>query len=92
MKWGRLLVLKTLLVLLTCMLGAYHWRLLRPCLGTERASLTLRRTARLEFALAAGVLLVTCLSSCTCQSPTNSIVGLWQTSVIAARRAVGQAG
>jgi copper transport protein len=57
--WGRLLALKTLLVLLTCVLGAYHWRLLRPRLGTEPARATFRRTARLELALAAAVLLVT---------------------------------
>ncbi len=57
--WGKLLVLKTLLVLLTCLLGAYHWRLLLPRLGTARAIAALGRTARLELALAAAVLLVT---------------------------------
>ncbi len=57
--YGRLLLLKVLLFLATGAVGAYNWRILLPRLGTETGTRALLRSARLELALAAGVLLAT---------------------------------
>ncbi len=57
--YGRVLVLKVFLFLVTGAVGAYNWRILLPRLGNEPGTRALLRSARLELALAAGVLLVT---------------------------------
>ena len=57
--YGRVLLLKVLLFLVTGAVGAYNWRMLLPRLGNEPGTRALLRSARLELALAAGVLLVT---------------------------------
>lgn len=57
--WGRILLFKTAVVLLTAIVGAYHWLRLRPRLGTPGATATLTGTARLELGLAVLVLAAT---------------------------------
>ena len=57
--YGRVLLLKVVLFLGTGAVGARNWRLLLPRLGNEPGTRALLRSARLELALAAGVLLVT---------------------------------
>ena len=57
--YGRVLLLKVVLFLATGAVGAYNWRRLTPRLGDEPGTRALLRSARLELALAAGVLLVT---------------------------------
>ena len=57
--YGRVLLLKVVLFLATGAVGAYNWRRLTPRLGNEPGTRALLRSARLELALAAGVLLVT---------------------------------
>lgn len=57
--YGRVLLLKVVLFLATGAVGAYNWRMLLPRLGNEPGTRALLRSARLELALAAGVLLVT---------------------------------
>ena len=57
--YGRVLLLKVVLFLVTGAVGAYNWRMLLPRLGNEPGTRALLRSARLELALAAGVLLVT---------------------------------
>lgn len=57
--YGRILLLKVVLVLATGAVGACNWRILLPRLGNEAGTRALLRSARLELALAAGVLLVT---------------------------------
>lgn len=63
--YGRTLVVKIVLVSFIVALGAFHWRGLLPRLGDDRASRTFRRTAGVELALAAVVLLVTALLAAT---------------------------
>jgi len=57
--YGRVLLFKVVLFLATGAVGAYNWRRLTPRLGDEPGTRALLRSARLELALAAGVLLVT---------------------------------
>ena len=57
--YGRVLLLKVVLFLATGAVGAYNWRVLLPRLGNEPGTRALLRSARLELALATGVLLVT---------------------------------
>ena len=57
--YGRVLLLKVGLFLVTGAVGAYNWRILLPRLGNEPGTRALLRSARLELVLAAGVLLVT---------------------------------
>ncbi len=57
--YGRVLLLKVVLFLGTGAVGAYNWRRLTPRLGDEAGTRALLRSARLELALAAGVLLLT---------------------------------
>ena len=57
--YGRVLLLKVVLFLVTGAVGAYNWRTLRPRLGDEPGTRALLMSARLELVLAAGVLLVT---------------------------------
>ena len=57
--YGRVLLFKVVLFLVAGLVGAYNWRRLTPRLGHEPGTRALLRSARLELALAAGVLLVT---------------------------------
>ena len=57
--YGRVLLFKVVLFLATGAVGAYNWRRLTPRLGDEPGTRALLRSARLELALAAGVLLLT---------------------------------
>ena len=57
--YGRVLLLKIVLFLITGAVGAYNWRVLLPRLGDAAGTRALLRSARLELVLAAGVLLAT---------------------------------
>ena len=57
--YGRVLLFKVVLFLATGAVGAYNWRRLTPRLGDGPGTRALLRSARLELALAAGVLVVT---------------------------------
>ena len=57
--YGRVLLGKVLLFLAAGAVGAYNWRRLTPRLGNEAGTRALLRSARLELALAAGVLAAT---------------------------------
>lgn len=57
--YGRVLICKVLLFLAAGAVGAYNWRRLTPRLGNEAGTRALLRSARLELALAAGVLAAT---------------------------------
>ena len=57
--YGRALLLKAGLFLVTGAVGAYNWRWLTPRLGDAEGTGRLLRSARLELLLAAAVLLVT---------------------------------
>jgi copper transport protein len=52
-NYGRTLLVKTLLLVLTATLGAYNWKRLRPALGDSAASSRLYRSATLELVLGA---------------------------------------
>jgi putative copper export protein len=58
-SYGITLVLKLCLVLMVVMMGAWNWRRVRPSLGGEGSEQTIRRSATLELAFGALVLLVT---------------------------------
>lgn len=58
-SYGRVLLLKLLLVLVTLGLGAWNWRRLSPGLGTPGASAGLSRSAALELIVALLLLSVT---------------------------------
>ncbi|MDB4950023.1 MAG: copper resistance domain protein [Gemmatimonadetes bacterium] len=57
--YGRALLVKLGLLVLTACVGGYNWRTVRPSLGTEGATLRLRASARAEIALGALALLAT---------------------------------
>lgn len=57
--WGKTLVAKLLVVFAVVAVGAWNWRRQKPQLGSEAAALALRRSAGLELAIAALVLVVT---------------------------------
>ncbi len=57
--YGRVLLLKIGLFLATGAVGAYNWRRVTPRLGDPAGTRALLRSARVELALAAAVLLVT---------------------------------
>jgi putative copper export protein len=58
-SYGIALVVKLLLVLGVVTLGAWNWRRVRPSLGAEGSEGTLRRSATMELAFGALVLIVT---------------------------------
>ncbi len=58
-SYGVAFVIKICVVAVVLGLGAWNWRRVRPSLGTPAASDTLRRSARLELAIAGLVLLIT---------------------------------
>ncbi|HEY7766530.1 copper resistance CopC/CopD family protein [Longimicrobium sp.] len=58
--YGRALLLKVVLLTLVGATGFYNWRRVLPCLGTDdEGTRRLQRSARVELAIAAAVLLVT---------------------------------
>jgi putative copper export protein len=57
--YGRTLLVKLALLLPVALLGAYNWRRVVPALEAEGGAARLRRTATVELALGALVLLVT---------------------------------
>lgn len=58
-RYGYTLLIKLALVAFVFGLGAWNWRRQRPTLGTERAAVSVRRSARAELVMAGLVLLVT---------------------------------
>lgn len=58
-SYGQAVSLKLLAVAGVVALGAFNWRRVRPRLGDEAGSATLRRSAAFEFAIAALVMLAT---------------------------------
>jgi len=59
--YGRLLVLKLLLVASVLALGAWNWRRLTPRLSNEEGQSAMRRAATTEFLIANLVLVITAL-------------------------------
>jgi copper transport protein len=59
--WGRVLIIKVLVLLPVLGLGAYHWRRVRPGLGTDEAATAFRRTAAIELMIGAVVVLMTAI-------------------------------
>lgn len=57
--YGQAFMVKIALVLVVMMLGAWNWRRVRPTLGENAATAAIRRSAAIELAVAALVLLVT---------------------------------
>ncbi|HET9439576.1 MAG TPA: CopD family protein [Longimicrobiales bacterium] len=57
--YGKTLSLKLMVVLLTATTGAYNWKVVSPRLGTEGATLHIRRSALAEIIIAATILAVT---------------------------------
>ena len=58
-RYGQILLLKLGILSIVALTGFYNWRVVKPRLGSADASLHLRRTARIEVAVALLVLLVT---------------------------------
>lgn len=58
-SYGMALVVKLILVAIVVALGAWNWRRVRPSLGDAGSELSIRRSATMELAFAALVLLVT---------------------------------
>jgi copper resistance protein D len=58
-SYGIALVIKLVLVAIVVMLGAWNWRRVRPSLGDEGSEVIIRRSATMELAFAALVLIVT---------------------------------
>lgn len=59
--YGYALIVKLLLVAAVFALGAWNWRRQRPTLGTEEASISIRRSATGELAVATFVLVTTAI-------------------------------
>ncbi len=59
--WGRTLLVKVALVLVAAGAGFFNWRFVRPALGDDAGAQRLRRSAGLELATAAIILLVTAI-------------------------------
>jgi copper transport protein len=59
--YGDALIVKLLLVAAVFTLGAWNWRRQRPTLGTEEATLSIRRSATGELAVATFVLVTTAI-------------------------------
>jgi copper transport protein len=58
-SYGLALVVKLILVGIVMALGAWNWKRVRPSLGGEGTDLTIRRSATMELAFAALVLIAT---------------------------------
>jgi copper transport protein len=58
-SYGIALLIKLMLVLVVVVVGAFNWRRVRPSLGGEGSEETIRRSATLELAFGALVLIVT---------------------------------
>jgi putative copper export protein/methionine-rich copper-binding protein CopC len=57
--YGRTLSLKLAVVLLTATTGAYNWKVVSPRLGSQEATLHIRRSALAEVIIAATIIAVT---------------------------------
>ena len=57
--YGQTLSIKLLIVMLTATTGAYNWKVVSPRLGTEHATLHIRRSALAEVIIAAAIIAVT---------------------------------
>ncbi|HEY0673542.1 MAG TPA: CopD family protein [Longimicrobiales bacterium] len=57
--YGKTLSLKLMVVMLTATTGAYNWKVVSPRLGTEDATLHIRRSALAEIIIAATIIAVT---------------------------------
>jgi putative copper export protein len=57
--YGYALIAKLCVVVVVLGLGAWNWRRVGPALGTDGGGRTIRRTASIELAFAALVLLIT---------------------------------
>ena len=57
--YGDALIVKLLLVAAVFALGAWNWRRQRPTLGTEEATMSVRRSATGELVMATLVLVAT---------------------------------
>lgn len=60
-RYGRVLALKIGLVLLTAAAGAYNWRVARPRLGDDSATVHVRRSATTELIVGAVIIAVTAI-------------------------------
>ena len=58
-SYGLALMVKLVLVLIVVVLGAWNWKRVRPALAKEGSELTIRRSATMELAFAALVLIAT---------------------------------
>lgn len=58
-RYGITLLVKLAVLGIVALTGVYNWRFVQPQLGTEEGTATLRRSARVEVAVAVIVLLVT---------------------------------
>jgi uncharacterized membrane protein len=58
-SYGIALIVKLILVAIVVALGAWNWRRVRPSLGNEGSENTIRRSATMELAFAALVLIAT---------------------------------
>lgn len=67
--YGLALVRKVVIVLLIAALGAYHWRVARPSMGTERAISGLRTSIAFDAALVLVVLVLTAILTGTAPPP-----------------------
>jgi putative copper export protein/methionine-rich copper-binding protein CopC len=59
--YGRLLIAKLAVLVGAALIGAYHWLVVRPSLGSDAAAVRIRRSASIEVALGALVLAVTAI-------------------------------
>lgn len=60
-RYGVTLMIKLGILGIVALTGFYNWRFVQPRLGTDEATLRLRRSARVEVAVAVLVLLVTAI-------------------------------
>ena len=57
--YGQTLSIKLFVVLLTATTGAYNWKVVSPRLGSQEATLHIRRSALAEIIIAATIIAVT---------------------------------
>jgi putative copper export protein len=60
-RYGIILLIKLAILGIVALTGFYNWRFVQPRLGTDEATPRLRRSARVEVAVAVLVLLVTAI-------------------------------
>jgi copper transport protein len=72
-QYGQLLLIKLVVILVLVAVAFVNWRILRPALGTDRATRRIRRSAVAEIGLATLVLAVTAVLVAT-PPPTESTV------------------